>query len=113
MGRAQAQLDTSSFADLRDMAQVKRTVVRSADSSDGGLAGCASLSGGHEVAISDYPKLADLFDSSRWPDLRISGLAWVEIVTKQHNMHAYGGETVWFYQRLSAACATHGQPLDL
>ena len=113
MERVQAQLDTSSFADLRDMAQVKRTVVRPANSADSGLAGCASLSGGHEVAISDYPKLGDLFDSSRWPDLRISGLAWVEIVTKQHSMHAYGGETVWFYQRLSAACATHGQPLDL
>jgi len=107
-----APAETGS-ADLRDMAQLKRNVVRPANSSDGGLAGCASLSGGHEVAISDYPKLGALFDSSRWPDLRISGLAWVEIVTKQHSMHAYGGETVWFYQRLSAACATHGQPLDL
>ena len=86
---------------------------RPGNSSDGGLAGCASLSGTHQVAVSDYPRLAALFDRSRWPDLRISGLAWVEIVTKQHSMHAYGGETVWFYQRLSAACAKHGQPLDL
>ena len=133
MERARAQTDTSLFADLRDMAQVKRDVVwgaverarvhpgprgelgdgRPGNSSDGGLAGCASLSGTHQVAVSDYPRLAALFDRSRWPDLRISGLAWVEIVTKQHSMHAYGGETVWFYQRLSAACAKHGQPLDL
>jgi hypothetical protein len=118
-------------ADLRVMAQVKRDIVgravepsrvhagprgvlgggRSALSSDGGLAGCASLSGAHQVAASDYPKIAALFASSRWPDLRISGLGWVEIVTKQRSMRAYGGETVWFYQRLSAACAKHGQPL--
>ena len=124
--------DTGS-AGWRDTAQVKRDVVgqamerarvhpgprgelgdgRPGNSSDGGLAGCASLSGTHQVAVSDYPRLAALFDRSRWPDLRISGLAWVEIVTKQHSMHAYGGETVWFYQRLSAACAKHGQPLDL
>jgi hypothetical protein len=109
--------DTGS-ADLRLMAQVKRNVVRdvlgggrTAPSSDGGLAGCAALSGGHQVAVGDYPKIAALFDSSRWPDLRTSGLAWVEIVTKQRSMHAYGGETVWFYQRLSAACAEHGRPL--
>jgi hypothetical protein len=103
---------------VRLMAQVKRNVVRdvlgggrTAPSSDGGLAGCAALSAGHEVAVGDYPKIAALFASSRWPDLRNSGLAWVEIVTKQRDMHAYGGETVWFYQRLSAACAEHGQPL--
>ena len=126
-----APSDTGS-ADLRVMAQVKRDVVgraversrvhagprgvlggggRPALSPDGGLAGCASLSGAHQVAAGDYPTIAALFASSRWPDLRISGLAWVEIVTKQRSMHAYGGETVWFFQRLSAACAEHGQPL--
>ena len=45
-------------------------------------------------------------------DLRVSGLAYVEIATKLLETHAYGGETVWFHQRLSAACAKHGQPLD-
>ena len=100
-------------AELREIAQVKRDVVGRAGgqpplSSDGGLAGCATVSGADEV---DYQQLAALFAGSRWPDLRISGLAWVEIVTKQRSMHAYGGETVWFYQRLSAACAKHGQPL--
>ena len=102
-----APAETGS-ADLRDMAQVKRTVVRPANSSDSGLAGCASLSGGHEVAISDYPKLGDLFDSSRWPDLRISGLAWVEIVTKQHSVHAYGGNPGSEVQRLPVRCAGGG-----
>jgi hypothetical protein len=125
--RAGAQTDTSWFADLRDVAQLKRDIGwraverarvhagspgvlggGSALSSDGGLTGCASFSGGHQV---DYRKIAALFASSRWSDLRISGLAWVEIVTKQRSMHAYGGETVWFYQRLSAACAAHGRPL--
>jgi hypothetical protein len=110
--RAGAQMDTSWIADLRDVAQVKRNIgwgaVERVRVHDGGLAGCASLSGGQQV---DYRKIAALFASSQWPDLRISGLAWVEIVTKQRSMHAYGGETVWFYQRLSAACAKHGRPL--
>ena len=101
-------------AELGDIAQVKRNIVwrvggREPLSSDSGLAGCAAVSGADQV---DYRKLAAQFASSRWEDLRISGLAWVEIVTKQRDMHAYGGETVWFYQRLSAACAKHGQPLD-
>jgi hypothetical protein len=129
--RARAQMDTSWFADLKDMAQVKRDVAwraverarahagtrgvlgggRLARSSDCGLAGCASLSGAHQIATRDYPKIAARFASSRWPDLRISGLAYVEIATKLRSTHAYGGETVWFYQRLSAACAKHGRPL--
>jgi hypothetical protein len=40
------------------------------------------------------------------------GLAHVEIATQLLATHGYGGETVWFYQRLSAACAKHGRPLD-
>lgn len=103
----------TGFAELREIAQVKRDVVwrvghQPVPSPDGGLAGCATVSGADEI---DYPQLSALFSGSRWPDLRNSGLAWVEIVTKQRSMHAYGGETVWFYQRLSAACAKHGHPL--
>ena len=125
--------DTRS-SDLRDLAQVKREVAWSAAGSerasahagprgvpgrgrpallsDSGLAGCASLSGTHQVAAGDYPKMAAQFASSRWPKLRISGLAYVEIATQLRETPAYGGETVWFYQQLSAACAKHGQPLD-
>lgn len=130
--RPGAETDASRFADLRDLAQVKRDVAWSAGerasahagprgvlgdgrpalSSDSGLAGCASLSGTHQVAAGDYPKIAAQFDGSRWPDLRISGLAYVEIATQLREVHVYGGETVWFYQRLSAACAKHGWPLD-
>ena len=82
-----------------------------APSLDSGLAGCTALSGAHQVAAKYYPKIGAQFAGSRWPDLRISGLADVEIATKLLTTHAYGGETVWFYQRLSGTCAKHGQAL--
>jgi uncharacterized protein YceK len=82
--------------------------TRSALPPDSGLAGCSSVLGGHQVAASDYPKIAAQFTGSRWPDLRSSGLAYVEIATRLHATHAYGGETVWFIERLAAACAKHG-----
>ena len=82
--------------------------TRPALSPDSGLAGCSSVLGAHQVAASDYPKIAAQFRGSRWPDLRISGLAYVEIATRLHATHAYGGETVWFIERLAAACAKHG-----
>ena len=85
--------------------------ARPAPSPDSGLAGCTALSAAHQVAAKDYPKIGAQFAGSRWPDLRISGLADVEIATKLLTTHAYGGETVWFYQRLSAACAKHGKAL--
>jgi len=116
---AQAQLGASSFADLSDLAQVKRDAgwaavqrARAAASPDSGLVACTSLRGGQPAAASDYPKVAAQFAGSRWPDLRLSGMAYVEIATQLLASHAYGGETVWFYQRLSAACAEHGRPLD-
>jgi hypothetical protein len=85
--------------------------ARPALSPDSGLAGCTALSGAHHIAAKDYPKIGAQFAGSRWPDLRISGLAYVGIATKLLTTHAYGGETVWFYQRLSAACAKPGQAL--
>ena len=106
-------------ADLRDLAQVKRDAgwaavqrARAVASPDSGLAACTALAGGQPPAASDYPNIAAQFASSRWPGLRLSGLAYAEIATQLLATHAYGGETVWFYQRLSAACAKHGQPLD-
>ena len=84
---------------------------RPALSPDSGLAGCAALAGTHQVAASDYPAIGAQFGGSRWPDLRFSGMAYVEIATKLLATHAYGGETAWFYQRLSAACAKHGRAL--
>jgi len=111
--------EDSVFADLRYLAQAKRDAgwaavqrARAAASPDSGRAACTSLSGGQPAAASDYPKIAARFAGSQWPDLRLAGLAYVEIATQLLATHAYGGETVWFYQRLSAACAKHGQPLD-
>ncbi len=83
--------------------------IRPALSPDSGLAGCSSVLGAHQVAARDYPKIAAQFAGSRWPDLRISGLAYVEIATKLRATHAYGGETVWFIERLATACAKHGR----
>jgi len=78
---------------------------------DSGLAGCAALSAAHQVTAKQYPKIGAQFADSRWPDLRISGVAYVGIATKLLTTHAYGGETTWFYERLAAACAQHGRAL--
>jgi hypothetical protein len=122
------QWGSSGGAEVKDLAAVKRGLqrravadarastglrgvlgTRSALSPDSGLAGCSSVLGAHQVAAKDYPKIAAQFAGSRWPDLRISGLAYVEIATKLRAAHAYGGETVWFIERLAAACAQHGR----
>ena len=115
----------SGDAEFKDLAAVKRDLqrravedararnglgsTRSALSPDSGLAGCSSVLGAHQVAARDYPTIAAQFAGSRWPDLRSSGLAYVEIATRLRATHAYGGETVWFIERLAAACAQHGR----
>ena len=124
----QVQWGSSGAAEIKDLAVEKRDLQRTAVedarartglrgvlggtrpalSPDSGLAGCSSVFGAHQVAARDYPKVADQFTGSRWPDLRISGLAYVELTTKLSATHAYGGESVWFIQRLAAACAKHG-----
>ena len=123
------QWGSSGAADIKDLAAVKRDLQRAvvedarartglrgvlggtrpALSPDSGLAGCSSVLGAHQVAARDYPKIAAQFTGSQWSDLRISGLAYVEIATKLRATHAYGGETVWFIERLAAACAKHGR----
>jgi hypothetical protein len=85
--------------------------ARPAPSLDSGLAGCAAVSGAHQDAAKDYPKIGAQFADSQWPDLRISGRAYAGIATQLLTTHAYGGETVWFYQRLSSTCAKHGRAL--
>jgi hypothetical protein len=124
-----AHWGSSGDAEFKDLAAVKRDLqrraaedarartgprgvlgdTRSALSPDSGLAACSSVLGAHEVAARDYPKIAAQFAGSRWPDLRSSGLAYVEIATKLRATHAYGGEIVWFIERLAAACAQHGR----
>ncbi|HTZ29869.1 MAG TPA: hypothetical protein VMC83_38090 [Streptosporangiaceae bacterium] len=78
---------------------------------DGGLAGCAALSGTHQLAVGDYQKISAQFASSRWPDLRFSGVAYADFAAMLLIKPGYGGETVWFYERLADACALHGHPL--
>jgi hypothetical protein len=78
---------------------------------DSGLAGCAALSGAYPAAAVGWSPIGAQFARSHWPDLRFSGLAYVDIATRLLTTHAYGGETVWFYQRLAAACAKHGRAL--
>jgi hypothetical protein len=122
------QWGSSGSADVKDLAAMKRDLqlravadarartglrgvpggTRAAPSPDSGLAGCSSVLGAHQVAARDYPAIAAQFAGSRWADLRISGLAYVEIATRLRATHAYGGETVWFIERLAAACAQHG-----
>lgn len=101
----QVQRSGSTVADVRGGLGGTRPVLPP----DSGLASCSSVLGAHQVAARDYPKIAAQFRGSRWPDLRISGLAYVEIATRLRATHASAGETVWFTERLAAACAKHGR----
>ena len=106
------QQATARFGKTTEGAEDKDlNTTRPALRPDSGLAGCTALAGTHQVAAADYPAIGAQFAGSRWPDLHFGGLAYIEIATKLLATHAYGGETAWFYQRLSAACAKHGRPL--
>ena len=61
-----------------------------------------------DVPAADYPKLRAQFAGSRWPDLRNAGTAYVDLAMQLPTARGTDGyQTVWFYQRLSAACARH------
>jgi hypothetical protein len=80
---------------------------------DSGVLGCAMLSRVHQVAAAQYPRIRAEFADSQWADLRLAGTAYVDLVTVlMRDRPAYGGETAWFYERLSAACEEHGHPLN-
>ena len=80
---------------------------------DSGLVACAYPLSTQDVPAAEYPKLRAEFASSRWPDLRNAGTAYVDLAVALLRARGTDGyETVWFYQRLSAACAEHGQPLN-
>ena len=80
---------------------------------DSGPAGCTSLSSTHHIAAIDYPKIRAQFAGSRWPDLRTAGTAYVDLAMQLRTArYTDGYETVWFFQRLSAACAKHGRALN-
>jgi hypothetical protein len=77
---------------------------------DSGLVACAYPLSTKDVPASDYPKIRAEFAGSRWPDLRNAGTAYVDLATALLTARGTDGyQTVWFYQRLSAACAKHGR----
>jgi hypothetical protein len=79
-------------------------------SQDSGLAGCAYPLSTQDVPATDYPKIRAQFAGSRWPDLRNAGTAYVDLAMQLSDArYTDGYQTVWFYQRLSAACTKHGR----
>ena len=75
---------------------------------DSGLIACAYPLATQEVPAAAYPKLRAEFAGSRWPDLRTAGTAYVDLAVQLLTARGTDGyQTVWFYQRLSAACAQH------
>jgi hypothetical protein len=77
---------------------------------DSGLVACTYPLSTQDVPATDYPKIRAQFAGSRWPDLRNAGTAYVDLAIQLPNaQYTDGYQTVWFYQRLSAACAKHGQ----
>jgi hypothetical protein len=85
------------------------TSTGSAAPKDSGLVACAYPLATQDVPAADYPKLRAEFADSRFPDLRNAGTAYVDLAVQLlHARGTDGYETVWFYQRLSAACASRG-----
>ncbi len=75
---------------------------------DSGLVACAYPLATQDVPATEYPKLRAEFAGSRWPDLRNAGTAYVDLAVQLLTpRYTDGYQTVWFYQRLSAACAKH------
>ena len=84
--------------------------VHAVASADSGIAGCTALSGKHQIAVPDYARIRSQFAGSRWPDLRVAGMSYVDLAVELQNArHTDGYETAWFYQRLSMACAGLGR----
>ena len=80
---------------------------------DSGLVACTYPLATQDVPAAEYPKIRAEFAGSRWPDLRTAGTAYVDLVIALRTARGTDGyQTVWFYQRLSATCAEHGQPLN-
>jgi hypothetical protein len=83
--------------------------THSAVPQDSGLVACTYPLSTQHVPATAYPKIRAEFAGSRWPDLRNAGTAYVDLARQlPHARYTDGYETVWFYQRLSAACAKHG-----
>jgi hypothetical protein len=72
---------------------------------DSGLAACAYPLTTHHVIAAEYRQIRAEFAGSRRPDLRAAGTAYVDLAVRLLTARGTDGyETVWFYQRLAAAC---------
>ena len=64
----------------------------------------------HHVTAAGYRQVRAEFAGSRWPDLRLAGTDYADLAAALLTARGTDGyETVWFYQRLAAACAQHGR----
>jgi len=82
--------------------------IHSGTPRDSGLVACAYPLATQDVSVTEYAKLRAEFAGSRFPDLRTDGTAYVDLATALLTARGTDGyQTVWFYQRLSAACAKH------
>jgi hypothetical protein len=80
---------------------------------DSGLVACAYPLGTQTISAAEYQKIRAEFAGSRWPDLRTAGTAYVDLAVALLTARGTDGyQTVWFYQRLSAACTEHGRALN-
>ena len=89
-------------------ASAQTGTTRRGEAADRGIVGCAALLGPHPAAARNYPTIRSQFARSHWPDLRAAGVAYAELAVQLQTARADGYQTVWFYQRLSLACARHG-----
>ena len=77
---------------------------------DSGLTACAYPLATQDVPAAEYSKLRAEFAGSRSADLRTAGTDYVDLAVRLLTARGTDGyQTVWFYQRLSAACAQHGR----
>ena len=77
---------------------------------DSGLAACAYPLATHDVTAAGYRQIRAQFAGSRWPYLRTAGTDYIDLAVQLLTARGTDGyQTVWFYQRLSAACAEHGR----
>ena len=77
---------------------------------DSGLAACAYPLSSHDITAAGYRQIRTQFAGSRWPDLRTAGTDYVDLAVQLLTARGTDGyQTVWFYQRLSAACARHAR----
>jgi hypothetical protein len=75
---------------------------------DSGLVACGYPLATRDVPATEYTKLRAEFAGSRFPDLRTAGTAYVDLAVRLLTARGTDGyQTVWFYQRLSAACTRH------